>query len=163
MSSIYPNIPIQITSLPVVAQPRKLQSTWSRQAVDDFLNDFGLSRYPRLPDNDLDRMRDALEDPNYDPNDENYKGLWRWQDGRIATPSEVRAAHPESGLVEAMANEMASEIDREIMSLLKAPRPPAAHRGLVKVLNAVELSSTPRWCKDAARSIIVRNLGGAAV
>ena len=36
------------------------------------------------PNNPLDLILDAMEDPDYDPNSsEEYKGLWRWPDGSI--------------------------------------------------------------------------------
>ena len=83
------------------------------------MSDFGLPVWPRLPGNALDLLNDALEDPNYDPNsDTPYKGLWRWDDGRIATPEEVKRAHPELSLVEAMSAEMTAEIDREVVAML---------------------------------------------
>jgi hypothetical protein len=182
-----PNINLNITASQVTAKPRKMKTQWSQQAVNDFMSDWGASVYPRLPTNELDLMRDALEDPNYDPNTkEPYKGLWRWEDGRVATPEEVKKAHPEESLVEAAAREMRDEIDKEIMRELAAAgalsdpdvdaifeelaerSEPEHHEPLsrekvrsgrlVKVLNALELSPAPRWAKEAAKRIVDENL-----
>lgn len=118
-----PEISLQITSEPVVARPRKLATRWSAGTADDFLDFFGYKAYPRLPDNDLDRLRDALEDPNYDPTKGNYEGLWRWEDGRVATPEEVKAARPDVSLVKIMSDELADEVDREILNSLSTQKP----------------------------------------
>jgi len=105
-----------------VAKSRKLKTTWSQEAADDLRGLWGRSVWPRRPDNALDVLKDALEDPDYDPNaTDDYKGIWRHSDGRIATPEEVRKASQgsEANLVESMADEMRAEIDREIMASLK--------------------------------------------
>lgn len=183
-----PNFNLNITSSQVTAQPRKLQSVVSTTAAQDLRDLWGGSAWPRLPTNELDLMRDALEDPNYDPDaKETYKGLWRWEDGRVATPEEVKAAHPEQSLIEAAAEEMRKEIDREIMRELMAsgasgltideliedltsehetepehydplPRDKVRSGKLVKVLNALELCPAPRWAKEAAKKIVDENL-----
>lgn len=182
-----PNFQLNISSTPVTATPRKLKSKWSVSAAQD-LRDLwgGPAWWPRLPTNELDLMRDALEDPNYDPNSkEPYKGLWRWEDGRVATPEEVKKAHSEQSLVEAAAEEMRAEIDKEILRELAAagatsltieelmedlaPKPPPEHfdplphdkarsSRLVKILNALELSPVPRWAKESAKRIVDENL-----
>ena len=170
-----PEIDFQITSAPVQAQSRKMTMTWSQTAADDLRNLWGAKRYPRRPDNALDVLKDALEDPNYDPDSETpYKGLWRYEDGRIATPEEVRAAHPEMSLVESMANEMSAEIDREIMAELSAANKKANaaidsgimfHPDIVgpatpplkipvEIRNAIELTPVPRDMKDAALKVL---------
>lgn len=164
-----PNIQLNITSVPVTAKPRRLKSQWSKQAVDDFLSDWGTPVWPRLPDNVLDIVKDALEDPNYDPDSpEPYKGLWRWEDGRIATPEEVKKAHPEVSLVERMADEMKSEIDREIAKELLAfalktstSRHPELADQITEpeselptwLANTIELTPAGRAVKDAAAAI----------
>ena len=168
--SLIPDFNFQITSTAVTAQPHKLKAQWSLQAAQDLRDLWDGSRWPRLPSNDLDRMRDALEDPNYDSNSpEPYEGLWRWEDGRIATPDEVEAAHPMQSIVEAATEEIKAGIDREIMRELTSPTitfntdddlacigsPSAAS---VRMLNAVELSPCPRWTKDAARAILKQHL-----
>lgn len=183
-----PNFNLNIASAQVSATPRKMRAQWSTAAAQS-LQDLwgGPSWWPRLPSNELDLMRDALEDPNYDPNSkEPYKGLWRWEDGRVATPEEVKKAHPEQSLIEAAAEEMKAEIDMEIMRDLaaagsiddglfdemlaehKAKVEPETYEPLtrdkirsgrlVKVLNALELSSAPRWAKEAAKQIVDKNL-----
>ena len=153
---LIPGFDLSITSTPVVVKPRKLKMSWSNTAAQD-LQDLwgGWDRWPRLPANDLDRVRDALEDPNYDPeSNETYKGLWRWEDGRIATPDEVLASRPELSLLEKASVEMMAAVDREIIEeLALGPVPQSAH--LVNILNTIELSPCPRWCKDAARKIFV--------
>jgi len=117
--------------------------------------------WPRQPDNALDLLKDAMEDPTYDPDAvEPYKGLWRHENGRIATPEEVKRAHPESRLVESMAEEMKAEIDEEIMRELAAgivfnpsivgPVDPSPAAIPVEIQNAIELAPVPRWMKDAA-------------
>jgi hypothetical protein len=118
-----PEIDLQITSVPVQAPARKLSTTWSQTAADDLRSLWG-PFWPQRPNNALDILKDALEDPDYDPDaPEEYKGRWRWEDGRIATPEEIeKARHPESALVENMANEMTNEIDREILRTFKKNR-----------------------------------------
>ena len=124
--------------------------------------------FPRLPDNDLDIMRDALEDPNYDPSSpEPYKGLWRWEDGRVATPQEVEdALNPEGKIIREAANEMKKEIDNEIMKDLMSaaqanpipdpffpsvgqatPRPPRL------IANAIDQTPAPDSVKNEFRRI----------
>jgi len=115
-----PNIQLNITSTSVVAKPRKLKTTWSTAASQD-LRDLWPAPGPYRPDNALDLLNDALDDPGYDPSKaEEYKGRYRWPDGRIATPEEVKKALQGStaGLVESMADEMTAEIDAEIMRKL---------------------------------------------
>lgn len=115
-----PNIPLNITSTTVTAKPRKLKATWSSSAAQD-LRELWDPPGPARPDNALDLLNDALDDPDYDPSKaEEYKGRYRWPDGRIATPEEVKKALQGStaGLVETMADEMKAEIDREIMKSL---------------------------------------------
>jgi hypothetical protein len=121
LSASLPNIKFNITSTPVVAKSRKLKMTWSQTAADDLRRLWG-PIWPRRPDNVLDVLKDALEDPDYDPDaEEDYKGRWRWEDGRVATPEEVKKAHSgsEVDLVATMADEMRAEVDREIMESLK--------------------------------------------
>jgi len=121
LDSSLPEIDLQISSSPVRATSRKLKTSWSLEAADD-LRSLWAPIWPRRPDNILDVLRDALDDPDYDPDaEETYKGLWRWKDGRVATPEEVKKAHegPEHDLVKTMADDMAAEIDREIMRTLK--------------------------------------------
>jgi len=153
-----PEFDFNITCVPVQAQPKFLKSNWSQGAVQDFMSAFGLSLWPRLPDNALNLLNDALEDPSYDPNSpDTYKGLWRWDDGRVATPEEVAKAHPESSLVERMADEMKAEIDKEIMRDLTSA-PEVQTQTLVGLLNVVECSPVDRQFKDAARKILIDNL-----
>ena len=116
-----PQIDLKITSMPVTANSRRLTMTWSQSSVDDMRSVWG-PFWPRRPDNPLDLLRDALDDLNYDPDtEEAYKGLWRWQDGRLATPAEVKAAtaSPEQVMVNMVADNMTAEIDREILRSLK--------------------------------------------
>lgn len=116
-----PNIKLNITSTDVTAKSRKLKTTWSQMAADDLRGSW-FPIWPRRPDNALDVLRDALDDPDYDPNaEESYKGLWRWADGRVATPEEVKTAYhgSEAELVKTMADEMTAEIDRQIVASLK--------------------------------------------
>ncbi len=82
---------------------------------------WGWKETPQRPDNALDLLNDALEDPDYDSGSpEAYEGLWRWPDGRLATPEEVEEAFgPEASIVRSMASEMTEEIDREIKAALK--------------------------------------------
>jgi len=118
--SSLPNIQLNITSTQVTAKPRKLKTTWSQTAAQD-LRDLWGDPGPTRPDNALDLLNDALDDPDYDPSKaEEYKGRYRWPDGRIATPEEVKKAFQGStaGLVSSMADEMKAEIDREIMNSL---------------------------------------------
>lgn len=117
-----PKIDLNIQSTPISAKSRKLKFGWSQEAADDLRDLWGLPR-PRLPSNALDLLNDSLEDPNFDPNSpEPYKGLYRWPDGRVATPEEIKEAFesaPESALVEKMAIEITAEIDREILKDLR--------------------------------------------
>jgi hypothetical protein len=118
-----PEIELNIRSEPVTAKPRKLKMEWS------------LGPSIKRPDNVLDLMKDALEDPDYSPESaEPYKGLWRWADGRVATPEEVKqelandfrsmfGTGLEKDLIQAAADEMRAEIDREIMESLKKNLP----------------------------------------
>lgn len=123
------------------------------EAVDDF-------RGPRRPDNILDLLQDAMEDPDYDPEDKDYKGLWRWSDGRVATPGEVRKWDPDY-LVENMADEMAAEIDREILQTLLAAQQPAPiiiddvviPDPPLHILATIMATPVDRYFKDAARRI----------
>jgi hypothetical protein len=112
-----PNIPLNIISTPVVAKSRKLKMSWSLEAADDLRSAWRATSAPSRPDNALDLLNDALEDPNYDPNSsESYVGRYRWGDGTLATPEEIKKAFgAESSLVASMANEMSAEIDREIL------------------------------------------------
>lgn len=162
--SSLPNIQLNIVSQAVYAKPRKMRSTWSVEAVDDLIG-------PQLPTNILDLLNDALEDQNYDPSDKDYRGRWRWSDGRLATPEEVERWHSGGELVALMATEMTVEIDREIMAALSlAASTPIAAIPVVDTIadellpplpDALEMAiaSTPvgAWCKDAARLIYARN------
>jgi hypothetical protein len=117
-----PNFSLNITSTQVTAKPRALKSQWSQAAAQD-LRDLWGEPVPSRPDNALDLLNDALSDPDYDPlHPETYKGRYRWSDGRIATPEEVKKALSGStaGLVATMADEMKAEIDQEIMLSLAA-------------------------------------------
>lgn len=121
MKDQIPDFNLNISTSKVVAKPRRLKAQWSASAADSLREMWGgRPRYPRLPDNELDLLRDALEDPNYDPDShETYKGLWRWEDGRVATPEEVqRVLDPEGAMISSMADEIRKEIDREIMNTL---------------------------------------------
>lgn len=111
-------VPFEIQVTQVTAAPRTIKSNWSIGAVNDLRDMYGLGG-PQYPDNALDILKDALDDPNYDPNGPDYKGLPRWPDGRVATHEEYLRYHPEERLVESMAKEMADEIDREILESLK--------------------------------------------
>jgi len=155
-----PNIDLNITSQSVVAIPRKLKAAWTNAAIDDLVG-------PQRPTNVLDILNDALEDPNYDPSDKDYKGRWRFSDGRLATPEQVKSWNSEGGLVASMAAEMTAEIDREIMAALGlAASTPIADTLTDELLPPLPstlesaISSTPveKWCKDAARLIYARNL-----
>jgi len=117
-----PPFNVNIQSTPVTAIPRKLKAKlkakWGAEAADDLRSLWGISPISR-PDNTLDLLQDALEDPNYDPDaPEGYKGLWRWPDGRVATPEEIKEQGTStigSSLVETMADEIKAEIDQEIL------------------------------------------------
>jgi hypothetical protein len=163
--SSLPPINFNISTQSVVAKPRKLKMKWSLEAVDDLVG-------PTRPTNILDLLNDALSDPNYDPSDKDYKGLWRWRsDGRLATPEEIGQWTTESQLVANIADEMTAEIDREVMAALgasAASRPPTAPPIVVdgQFLDPIPthmekvIAETPaeEWCKDAARRIISENL-----
>lgn len=99
----------------ITAAPRKLKANWTLEAANELRDLWG---GPRFPDNALDLLNDALDDPNYDP-EEPYVGLPRWSDGRIATKEEVDAHNP----VAKMAQEMCAEIDAEILKELAQHRP----------------------------------------
>lgn len=166
-----PDFDLKIRSCQVGAKPRKLKMKWSQDAADD-LRDLWGGNPLRRPGNILDLLKDAMVDPDYDPDDQTYKGLWRWPDGRVATSEEIeKYTGTEASIVGSMADEMAAEIDREIINTLKAtnpvPPPPILfHERLgaevpkppVGIYNAIELSPTPRWMKDAAHRIFGQNL-----
>lgn len=90
---------------------RKLAASWTMPT--DF-SDWQLPSGPQYPDNPVDIINDALDDPNYDP-EKPYIGLPRWPDGRVATEEEVQAHNP----IISMAAEMRKEIDAEIMEDLR--------------------------------------------
>lgn len=90
----------------------------SQEAAEDLMWLWGLGG-PEYPDNALDRLSDALEDPDYNPSDQNYKGLPRWPDGSVATREEYLKYHPTESLITQMADEMAKEIDEEILKSMK--------------------------------------------
>ena len=140
---------------------------WSLEAADDLRNLWGPPG-PQLPSNALDILYDSLIDPNYNPTaDEPYKGLYRWADGRLATPEETKVARaPGEALVAAMAGEIKAEIDREVAaatsSVLYNPsvfsgKPPAAKLP-VWLRNTIELTPAGRGIKDAAIQIWTEGL-----
>ena len=90
-----PEISFNIASTPIVAAPRKLKTTWTVEAAEDLRKMWGSG----AADNALDIFTEGLDDPNFDPN-KKYRG----KNGRV-----------EQDLIEAMAKEMAAEIDREIL------------------------------------------------
>jgi hypothetical protein len=93
-----PEISFDIQMQTVTAAPRKLKALWSPGAVDDLRAMWGGSM---KPDNALDIFTEGLDDPEFDP-DKPYRGKKTQEDS----------------LIDAMANEMKSEIDREIMKTL---------------------------------------------
>lgn len=111
---------INITSQSIVAQPRSMKAVWSTQAADDLRALWG-PLGPLQPTNALDLLYDSQVDPDYDPDAAgDYKGLFRWPDGRIATPEEIKTAYGATeSLVASMADEIKAEIDREVMSALR--------------------------------------------
>ena len=113
-----PNIPLNISVSEIRAKPRTLRMEWSTAAAQDL---WGVPF--NRPTNPLDLLKDALDDPDYDPDAaEPYEGLYRWPDGRVATPEELKKhlRTPEAKLAESMADEMTAEIDREILRDLRA-------------------------------------------
>jgi hypothetical protein len=167
-----PPLDLRITATSVSKQPRNRKMKWTQEAADDLRSLWGASPLAQ-PDNVLDLLKDAVVDPDYDPDDQNYKGIWRWPDGRIATPEEVeKYTGVEESLVSSMAEEMAAEVDREITRELQAaapvPPPPILfHERLgfevpkppVHIYNAIELAPCSRWMKDVAHRIWGLNLG----
>lgn len=111
-------VPFEIQVTQVTAAPRNIKANWTTDAVDDLKNMWGLGG-PQYPDNALDRLNDALEDPNYDPDGPDYKGLPRWPDGRVASREEYLNYNPNERLICDMAAEMTKEIDDEILRTLR--------------------------------------------
>lgn len=107
-------VPLRIETQQVTYAPQTIKSNWSLSAANDLMEMMGVGG-PDYPDNALDILKDALDDPNYDPENLNYKGLPRWPDGRVATHEEYLKYHSGEKLVASMAKEMADEIDREIL------------------------------------------------
>ena len=102
----------EITAHTVSAQPRKLKATWSTDAAQDLKDLWGIRDLPALPTCPLDILRDAYEDPDYDPNNhEEYKGLYRFKDGRKATPEEIKKVFP---WADKFQREVDSEIDKAL-------------------------------------------------
>jgi hypothetical protein len=111
-------VPLDIQTSQCTYAPRTIRANWTTEAVDDLKSMWGLGG-PQYPDNALDRLNDALEDPNYDPDEPDYKGLPRWPDGRVASREEYLSYNPNERLVCDMAVEMTKEIDDEILRTLR--------------------------------------------
>lgn len=99
-----PEIALNIQVQTVTAAPRKLKMSWSPEAADDLRLLWGddLLR----PDNALDIFTEGLDDPEFDPN-KPYTG-------------KNTAERTKNSLINIMAEEMAAEIDKEI---LRKPMP----------------------------------------
>lgn len=98
--SVIPEIPINIQSEPVMSKFRKLKTTWSLETADDLRSLWGGG--PTKPDNALDVFTQGLDDPEFDP-------------GKPYHGKKAPEEKTEESLIDAMAKEMAAEIDREIM------------------------------------------------